>query len=59
MQQSYVPGGQPIIGGTHDQKLAIRMFRAADPGAARAVDARQILGPDWQKALEKGPGHTC
>jgi hypothetical protein len=37
---TYVTGGQPIIAGTHDQKLAVRMFRSGDPEAARAVDAR-------------------
>lgn len=56
---TYVTGGQPIIAGTHDQKLAIKMFRTGDPGAERAVDARQVLGPDWQKVLTKGPGLTC
>lgn len=56
---TYVSGGQPIIGGSHDQQLAIRMFRASDPQGARAVDARQVLGPDWQKVLKKGPGSTC
>jgi hypothetical protein len=56
---TYVTGGQPIIAGTHDQKLAVRMFRSGDPDAARAVDARQVLGPDWQKVMTKGPGLTC
>lgn len=56
---TYVSGGQPIIAGTHDQKLAVRMFRTGDPGAERAVDARQVLGPDWQKVLTRGPGLTC
>jgi hypothetical protein len=56
---TYVTGGQPIIAGTHDQKLSVRMFRSGDPDAARAVDARQVLGPDWQKVMTKGPGLTC
>lgn len=56
---TYVTGGQPIIAGTHDQKLAVKMFRTGDPGAERAVDARQVLGPEWQKVLTKGPGSTC
>ena len=30
-----------------------------DPDAARAVDARQGIGPDWQKVMTKGPGVTC
>jgi hypothetical protein len=54
-----VSGGQPIIAGSHDQKLSIRMFKAGDPQGANAIDARQTLGPDWQKILAKGPGATC
>lgn len=56
---TYVTGGQPIIGGSHDQDLAVRMYRTTDPGADRAVDARQVLGPEWQKIVSKGPGSTC
>lgn len=56
---TYVSGGQPIVGGTHDQRIAVRMFRANDAQAVNAVDARQTLGPDWQKLVAKGPGQTC
>jgi hypothetical protein len=56
---TYYSGGQPIIAGTHDQKLAVRMFKGDDPQAANAVDARQVLGPEWQKAVTKGAGATC
>ncbi len=56
---TYVSGGQPIIGGSHDQKLAVRMFQANDPQGASAVDARQVLGPDWQKVVQKGAGSIC
>ncbi len=52
-------GGQPIISGSHDQKLMIRMFRTGEAGASNAVDARSVLGPEWQKALEKGGKVTC
>jgi hypothetical protein len=37
----------------------VRMFKAGDPEGQRAVDARQVLGPDWQKRIAKGPGLTC
>lgn len=56
---TYFSGGQPIIGGTHDQQLAVRMFHSNEPGSANAVDARQILGPQWQSIVAKGPGNTC
>lgn len=56
---TYVTGGQPIIGGTHDQALAVRMFAANDPNGQNAIDARRVLGPDWQKIAAKGGGMTC
>ena len=56
---TYVSGGQPIIGGSHDQALQVRMFHATDPEAANAVDARRTLGPDWKKIVAKGPSATC
>jgi hypothetical protein len=57
--RTYVSGGQPIIGGSHDQQLMVRMFRPSDPGYENAVDARRVLGPEWQKTVAKGPGSTC
>jgi hypothetical protein len=56
---TFVTGGQPIIAGSHDQALTIRMFGASDPQGANAVDARHVLGPDWQKIVAKGPKATC
>lgn len=44
-------GGQPIIAGTHDQDLVVKMFRADDPSAENAVSARDTLGPKWQEAV--------
>lgn len=54
-----VYGGQPIIAGSHDQELTVRMFRPTDPGYENAVDAKRALGPDWQAIVAKGPGSTC
>jgi hypothetical protein len=53
-----VTGGDPIIMGTHDQALVVKMFEASDPAGANAVDARSSLGADWQKVVESGV-HTC
>lgn len=52
-------GGQPIIGGSRDQALVVKMFHADDANAGNAVDARSILGPDWQKIVAKGAPKTC
>jgi hypothetical protein len=40
-------------------KAAIRMFREGDPGSERAVDAKQVLGPEWLKEMESGSRGTC
>jgi len=34
------------------------MFRGDDPAGANALDARQVLGPDWQEAVNKNKW-TC
>lgn len=51
-------GGQPIVGGSHDQEFLIRMFNSGDVGFDRAIDARETLGADWQKRVEK-QAQTC
>jgi hypothetical protein len=54
-----ISGGDPIIGGSHDQQLEVKMFRLSDPGAKKAVDARRVLGPDWRTIIAKDPAYTC
>jgi L-serine deaminase len=45
-------GGQPIIAGSHNQGLVVKMFKAGDPAAeTNALDARAELGPEWQKKV--------
>ena len=51
-------GGGPIVFGTHDQGLAVRMFMRGESGFANAVDARRFLGPDWAKLVQNGVS-TC
>ena len=53
-----VSGGDPIVMGSHNQALVVKMFKASDPSGANAVDARSSLGADWQKIVELGV-HTC
>jgi hypothetical protein len=48
-----VTGGAPIYGGSHHQDLMVKMFRDGDPVGANALDARQVLGPEWQDAVNK------
>jgi hypothetical protein len=55
---TYQPG-MPIIYGSHDQALAIYMFRDGDPGAKQAVSAREMLGPKWAELVKAGSINTC
>ncbi len=53
-----ITGGQPIYGGSHKEGLIVKMFRGTDPAGANALDARQVLGPGWQDAVNKN-NFTC
>ncbi len=48
----YIPGPTYAVG-RHNQAFAIQMFKEGEPGADRAISARQILGPDWKERAEK------
>ena len=52
--QTTVSGGAPIVGGSHNQALVVKMFKHDDPAGTNAIDARSSLGPDWQKTVESG-----
>ena len=52
-------GGYPIVGGRHQQALTIRMFHGGDPGSERAVNAKGVLGPDWQEQIQSSSRGTC
>lgn len=54
---TYQPGAT-IVSGSHDQGLAVVMFREGDAGAQQAVSAREMLGPDWSEKVKNGI-RTC
>ncbi|MBU2531317.1 MAG: hypothetical protein KKB37_01150, partial [Alphaproteobacteria bacterium] len=56
--RTYVSGGQPIIAGSHNQGLLVRMYRDGQEGAAGALSAKSELGPKWQEIV-KNPIATC
>lgn len=51
-------GGHPIVGGTHDEGLVVKMFSALDPAGANALDARAVLGPEWMQTVAENK-MTC
>lgn len=56
---TYFSGGSPIIAGSHDQGLLVKMFRDDDPAGANAISARQQLGPKWQEIVKENAITTC
>ena len=52
-------GGQPIIAGSHDQGLIVKMFKDGDPAGQNALSAREQLGPKWQDAVRESGSTTC
>lgn len=56
--QTTFTGGGPMVFGGHDSQLLVLMLNPADPGFANGVDARQMLGPDWESLVERGI-RTC
>jgi hypothetical protein len=56
--RTYVSGGQPIIAGSHNQGLLVRMYRDGQEGAHGARSARAELGPKWEEIVEN-PIATC
>jgi hypothetical protein len=53
-----VTGEQPIIAGSHDQGLVVKVFKEGDPAGANAVPARESLGPKWKEAVDSN-AMTC
>lgn len=51
-------GGGVMYVGSNDSSLNVVMLRATDPGYDNAIDARQALGPDWERLVKEGI-RTC
>lgn len=47
-------GGGAIVLGSNDADIAVLMMNPGDAGFSNAIDAKQALGPDWQKLVENG-----
>lgn len=54
-----VSGGLSTLVSRHRQQLIVRMFHDGDPMAGRAVSAKLVLGPNWQKKVQNGAPSTC
>ena len=48
-------GGQStFISGSNDAQMEVVMLKAGDPGYEEGLDAKTVLGPEWQKKVEEG-----
>ena len=54
---TYTPG-PVIVSGSHDQSLAVRMFKQGEPGSENAIPAKATLGADWEDKVKNG-AMTC
>lgn len=52
-------GGQPMVGGSHDQGLIVKMFKEGDAHGANAISARGTLGPKWQDVIKENASTIC
>lgn len=50
--------GSTIVSGSHDRALTVVMFKNGEAGSENALDARQMLGPEWQELVKNGI-RTC
>lgn len=44
---------------TYSQNMQVKMFREGDPAVANAISAREVLGPQWQLALNPETTYEC
>ena len=56
---THLSGGLPILGGGHNQSFIIKMFRNGDPAGAKAISAKNVLGPNWQREIKASKNGTC
>lgn len=54
---TYTPG-PTVVSGSHDQRIAVRMFKEGESGSESALSAREILGPKWPSLVKHGVA-TC
>lgn len=55
--QTYTPP-TTVVSGRHSAQMQVFMMNRDDPGYQNALDARQVLGSDWQEKVADGI-QTC
>jgi hypothetical protein len=57
--QTTYSGGHPIVGGSHNQGLVVKMFRNDDLAGSNSISARDTLGPKWKEVIQGSANGTC
>ncbi len=47
-------GQETFVAGRNDAQFQIVMLNPSDQGYDQGLDAKQTLGPDWQKKVDQG-----
>ena len=55
---TYYGGQQTMFVGTHDTAMRVVMLNPGDRGFDQGVDAKLVLGPEWQEKMNDGV-NTC
>ena len=57
---SYIEGGSTTTAlFQHEDHIYVTMFQPGQPGYSQAVDARKVLGAQWQDKVKSGPPSSC
>ena len=51
-------GGAPIVASAREEDVTIQMVGASEPAYRDAIDARSVLGEEWEAIVERGI-RTC
>ena len=55
---TYYGGQQTFFTGSHDTAIRLVMLKSGDRGYDQGVDAKMVLGADWEKKVQDGI-NTC
>lgn len=51
---TYFGNQRVVMTGAHEAMMYVQMFKPRDKGYKTAIDAREVLGPDWKAIVARG-----
>jgi hypothetical protein len=55
---TYYGGGSTFVAGRNNADFAVRMMNPGEPGFGNGIDAKSVLGKEWEKKVREGI-NTC